>query len=208
MASLYKNRGNWYLAICHQGKRINRSLGTKDKKVAKQLQPHIESLIILELTGIRKRNLNLTFSELVPRFLKASITGLPLPLILTNTSLPPILKAILFPPTLLLVLPTLGILINVGNGGLKNNLIKKAHLIPGDTKGESRIRTYTKNELEQIFTLLEDDTFNSFVQFAYYTGARSGEIRSISRNNVLEDLLLVHGKSGRRIVKLNSRKKT
>ena len=91
--------------------------------------------------------------------------------------------------------------------GLKNNLIKKAHLIPGDTKGESRIRTYTKNELEQIFTLLEDDTFNSFVQFAYYTGARSGEIRSISRDNVLEDSLVVRGKSGRRIVKLNSQAK-
>ena len=49
-------------------KKITRSLGTKDKKVAKQLQPHIESLIILELTGIRKRNLNLTFSELVDVF--------------------------------------------------------------------------------------------------------------------------------------------
>ena len=73
--------------------------------------------------------------------------------------------------------------------GLKNNLIKKAHLISGDTKGESRTQTYTEDELEQMFTSLEDNTFNSFVQFAYYTVARSGEIRSISRNNVLEDSL-------------------
>ncbi len=71
--------------------------------------------------------------------------------------------------------------------GLKNNLIKKAHLIPDDTKGVSRIRTYTGDELKKIFTFVKDDTFNSFVQFAYYTGARSGEIRSISRDNVLED---------------------
>ena len=73
--------------------------------------------------------------------------------------------------------------------GSKKNLVKKAHLIPGDTKGESRIRTYTKDELEQMFTFIEDSTFNSFVQFAYYTGARSGEIRSISRDNVLKDSL-------------------
>ena len=66
---------------------------------------------------------------------------------------------------------------------------------------------YTKDELKKLFTFIEDDTFNSFVQFAYYTGARSGEIRSISIDNVLEDSLVVRGKSGRRIVKLNSQAK-
>ena len=90
---------------------------------------------------------------------------------------------------------------------MKNNLIKKAHLIPGDTKGESRIRTYTQDELEYMFTSIEDKSFNAFVRFAYYTGARSGEIRSISRDNVLKDSLVVRGKSGRRIVKLNSQAK-
>ena len=99
----------------HNKKRKTRSLVTKDKKVAKRLQPHIASLIILELKGIRKRNLNLTFSQLIPHFLKQNITGRPLPLILTNTSSPPILKAIHFPQTLLLMLLTLGTSINVGN---------------------------------------------------------------------------------------------
>ena len=42
------------------------------------------------------------------------------------------------------------------------------------------------------------------MHFAYYTGARSGEIRSLSRENVLDDSLVVNGKTGRRIVKLNS----
>jgi hypothetical protein len=27
-----------------------------------------------------------------------------------------------------------------------------------------------------MFTSIKDDSFNSFVRFAYYTGARSGEI--------------------------------
>ena len=70
---------------------------------------------------------------------------------------------------------------------MKNNLIKKAHLLPGDTRAESRILTYTQNELEYMFTSIEDKSFNRFVRFAYYTGARSGEIRSISRDNVLDD---------------------
>ena len=58
-----------------------------------------------------------------------------------------------------------------------------------------------------MFTYIKDKDFNRFVRFAYYTGARSGEIRSISRDNVLEDSLVVCGKSGRRIVKLNSQAK-
>ena len=52
--------------------------------------------------------------------------------------------------------------------------------------------------------MIKDDAFNSFVRFAYYTGARSGEIRSLSRDKVLEDSLVVRGKTGRRMVKLNS----
>ncbi len=58
-----------------------------------------------------------------------------------------------------------------------------------------------------MFTGIKNDRFNSFVRFAYYTGARSGEIRSISRDNVLDDSLIVRGKSGRRIVKLNGQAK-
>ena len=54
-------------------------------------------------------------------------------------------------------------------------------------------------------TIVAKDTlFNNFVRFAYYTGARSGEIRRISRDNVMEDSLVVRGKTGRRMVKLNS----
>tara|TARA_Y100001934_G_C11679961_1_gene462848 strand:- start:49 stop:480 length:432 start_codon:yes stop_codon:yes gene_type:complete len=58
-----------------------------------------------------------------------------------------------------------------------------------------------------MFDNIQDASFNQFVRFAYYTGARSGEIRSISRDNVLEDSLVVRGKSGRRYVKLNSQAK-
>ena len=89
------------------------------------------------------------------------------------------------------------------NWGLKNNLIEKAYKIPGDTKGESRMRTYSEDELKMMFAKITDVSFNAFVRFAYYTGARSGEIRRIAKENVLEGSLVVKGKTGRRMVKLN-----
>ena len=52
--------------------------------------------------------------------------------------------------------------------------------------------------------MIEPVDFNKFVQLAYYTGARNGEIRSISRDNVLGGSIVVIGKTGRRYVKLNS----
>ena len=62
-------------------------------------------------------------------------------------------------------------------------------LIPCDTKGESRLSTYKECELNLMFTTIKDERFNAFIRFAYYTGARSGEIRSLLRDCVLEDSL-------------------
>ena len=54
-----------------------------------------------------------------------------------------------------------------------------------------------------MFTNTEPHTFNLFV-ICLYTGARSGEIRSISPDNVQNDYIVVRGKTGRRMIKLNS----
>ncbi len=60
------------------------------------------------------------------------------------------------------------------NWGLKNELITKAPKIPGDTSGQSRTRTYTKEELGLMFRHIQDASFNAFLRLAYYKGARSG----------------------------------
>ena len=54
MATLYQNKGHWLLTVHHKGRRLTKSLGTKDKKVAKQLKPYVESELLLELTGLKK----------------------------------------------------------------------------------------------------------------------------------------------------------
>ena len=207
MASLYKNKNIWYLSVYHNGKRITKSLKTKDSKVAKSLRSIAEVSILQELNGITTSNAELSFSELVKRFLKA-----PHP---WATSTYELNKYILTSHLNGKSLPTnpssrathIRHINQCWNWGLKNNLVKETHLIPGDTKGESRLRTYTTCELNLMFTGIKDKRFNTFVQFAYYTGARSGEIRSISRDNLLEDSIIVRGKSGRRMVKLNAQAK-
>ena len=204
MASIYKKGNVWYLSITSGKRRITRSLKTDDYKVAEALKPHIESQIIAELTGNNKSNENLDFHELAERFLKAEhdwaqstydlkkhiyskhAAGYPLP----NN---PNTRAI-----------HIAHINACWNWGFANNLVEKANTIKGDTKGEFRVRTYTADELKLMFAEITDDSFNAFVRFAYYTGARSGEIRSLSRENVLDESLVVNGKTGRRIVKLNT----
>ena len=98
--------------------------------------------------------------------------------------------------------------IRVVNGcnrwGVKEELISNYKAIPGGNKYDARNRVFTDNELKLLFDNVTPEHFNQFVQFAYYTGARSGEIRRISSQNVFFDYMFVDGKSGRRVVKLNS----
>jgi len=203
MSSIYKKGNVWYLSVTSGKRRITRSLKTDDFKVAEALKPHIESQIIAELTGIGKTNERLAFPELAERFLNAEhgwaqstyelkrhiysrhAAGYPLP---TN----PNTRAI-----------HISHINACWNWGFANNLVEKANTIKGDTKGEFRVRTYSTAELKLMFAEITDESFNAFVRFAYYTGARSGEIRRIPRENVLERSLVVKGKTGRRMVKLN-----
>ena len=207
MSSLYKNGNYYYISINFEGKRTVKSLGTKDKKVAKALKPYIEASILQELTGFKESSLDLSFSELVNRFLKASHPWALRTYEMNRYILASHLKGNPLPENPTSRAIHIRHINQCWNWGLKNKLVKKAYTIPGDTKGESRDRVYTECELNLMFTSIKDDSFNAFVRFAYYTGARSGEIRSISRDNVLEDSLVARGKSGRRIIKLNGQAK-
>ncbi len=208
MATLYQNKGHWLLTVQHQGKRLTRSLRTKDKKVAKQLKPYVESQLILELTGFSKPTSTLSFPVLTDHFLKANknrskntqdlyeyvlksyLNGNPLP---TNPN-----SRAIFVRT-----------INAcWNWGLKEGLIDKANKLVEDTKGVARQRVYSKDELDLMFNEIRDDDFNRFVKFAYYTGARSGEIRHIQPQNLSDGSLVAFGKTGRRIIKISTQAST
>ena len=207
MASLYKKRDIWYISLSVDQQRITRSLRTKDIRVARQLKPFVETTILQQVRGFIETNAKLKFPELVDRFLKANHPWAKSTYDLNKYILTSHLNGNPLPENPTSRAIHIRHINQCWNWGIKNNLVKKAHLIPGDTKGESRLRTYKRCELNLMFTGIKDGKFNSFVRFAYYTGARSGEIRSISRDCVLEDSLIVRGKTGRRIVKLNGQAK-
>ena len=185
MASIYKKRNVWYLSVTIGKNRTTRSLRTSDYKVAKQLKPYIESQLILELTGLKKRTSVIPFPDLAAKFLKANtkrskntqkLYKYILRSYINDNSLPT------NPNSRAIFIRTINA---CWNWGLKQGLIDKANKLEGDTKGESRVRTYTDDELKLMFNEITDGPFNAFVRFAYYTGARSGEIRLLSRENVL-----------------------
>ena len=204
MATLYKNRGIWYITTSIGSKRITRSLRTKDKRIAWKLKPAVELELLSQLSGVKQPTNDVPFDELVRLYLEADHnwskrtkelndyvfksyqSGKPLP---TN----PTSRAI-FVRT-----------INAcWNWGLKQGLVKKAFKLEGDTIGESRHRVFSEKELKMLFDNAKDEQFNQFIRFAYYTGARSGEIRHISKENLFSDYIVAYGKTGKRIIKLNN----
>ena len=203
MSSLYKNNGIWYVSVSHNNKRYSKSLKTKNKRIAKSLELETINSIINDFKSNKKEIKDLNFQELSNSFLstdhgwsdntkqlynyilKVHIEGKPLPINPTSRAI------------------HIRHINQCWNWGLKHNLVTKAHKLPGDTKGESRHRTFTEDELNSLFNNIKDPDYNAFVRFAYYTGARSGEIRCIPTKHVHDGYLVAYGKTGRRIIKLN-----
>jgi len=203
MATLYKNRDVWYITASYENQRLTRSLRTKSKKVALKLKSGIELELLEELTGVSNRKLNLPFEEVVSRYLSYDHNWSKRTRELNTYILKAYISGKTLPPH-----PTTKAIhrrmINIcWNWGFKNGLVKKALKLEGDTKGESRNRVLSNSELKTLLDEIKDNRFNLFVRFAYYTGARSGEIRSISRENIFSNHIVAYGKSGKRLIKLN-----
>ena len=204
MATLYKNRDVWYITASYENQRLTRSLRTKSKKVALKLKSGIELELLEELTGVSNRKLNLPFEEVVSRYLSYDHNWSKRTRELNTYILKAYISGKTLPPH-----PTTKAIhrrmINIcWNWGFKNGLVKKALKLEGDTKGESRNRVLSDSELKTLLDEIRDNRFNLFVRFAYYTGARSGEIRSISKENIFSNHIVAYGKSGKRLIKLNN----
>jgi len=204
MASLYKNNGIWYISTLLNGTRKTKSLKTKERKTAYNIMPSVLSNLIDESNHLTN---DISFKELSDMFLNSNQhwsnnTRLLYERILNaynnGDSLPqnPTSRAIYIRH------------INCcWNWGLKNSLINKANKLPGDTIGKARNRVFTNDELNMLKKGIKCPNFNSFVRLAYYTGARSSEIRSLRGENIKNDHIVVNGKTGPRMVKLNSQAK-
>ena len=206
MASVYrKSTGVYYLAVTFQNSRITRSLGTHCYETAKKVTPQIEKQILSELiSGVNeKKPQNLSFNNLVSKYLKYQRHDWANSTRKRNKEL---LKKYLvngFPDNSTTKAMTIRVINACNNWGFKHGLINKPIKIEGGSKWESRNRVLSDSELKTLLDEIKDNRFNLFVRFAYYTGARSGEIRSISRENIFSNHLVAYGKSGKRLIKLN-----
>ena len=192
MATLYKNRNIWYITVSNGNNRLTRSLRTKDKQVAKQLKPNAELELLSQLSGATQPSKNLPFDELVRCYLKADhnwskrtkeLNEYVFRSYQSGKPLPP------NPTTRAIFVRTIN---TCWNWGMKQGLITKAYKLEGDTQGESRNRVLSDSELKTLLDEIRDNRFNLFVRFAYYTGARSGEIRFISKENIFDKHIESH----------------
>ena len=207
MASVYRKKtGVYYISVMFQRKRITRSLGTRSYKTARKLISQVEKQILSDMiNGTKESNSGpLSFHQLADRYLVfpnhdwSDSTRRRYRILLDNyltDGLPanPTTRAM-----------TIRVVNSCNNWGFKHGFISKPVRLPGGSKWESRHRVLNKDELQLLFDEIKDERFNSFVRFAYYTGARAGEIRCLQRNSIFPKHLVVNGKSGNRIIKLNS----
>jgi len=203
MSSVYRKKsGVYYISVSYQGKRITQSLGTKNHNTARSLRSGIEKSILTSIIS-DKQVKEIGFSSLVDRYLNAD-HGWKSSTLAINTRLLNNYLRLGLPANQTTRAMTIRVVNGCNRWGVKEELISNYKSIPGGNKYDARNRVFTDDELKLLFNKVTPDHFNQFVRFAYYTGARSGEIRRISRQNVFFDYMFVDGKSGRRVVKLNS----
>ena len=207
MASVYRKKtGIYYISVMFQNNRITRSLGTRSYQSARKVISQVEKKILSDiLEGKQKREKKkLSFPQLIKQYVEYpnhdwTIQTRMLYSHLLNKHLTAGLPN--NPTTRAMTIRTVN---SCNNWGYKHGYIDKPVRLQGGNKWESRHRVINDNELEILFKGITDTKFNLFVRFAYYTGARRGEIRCISRENLFSTYLVTYGKTGKRIIKLNN----
>ena len=203
MASLYRRKsGVYYLSVVFQGKRQTRSLETSSLELAKELAPALEKNLINEIINGKQKQ-DLPLKELAKRYLEYEHNWRKSTLKLNTYKLNYYLRYG-YPENKTTKAMTIRILNGCNKWGKEHGLINSYQRIKGGSDYDPRDRVLTKDELKILFDGVTPYHFNQFVRFAYYTGARSGEIRCLSRVKVFSEYILVEGKSGRRAVKLAS----
>ena len=203
MSSLYKNGDTYYIAVSFEGERVTRSLATKHYHIARKLKPHMELKLLKELHHIDEKPVEMPFKELVRIYLKTDHNWAPNTINLKQYVLNNYLAGKSLPINSSSKAIHIRTINSCWNWGLKKGYVTKAFKLDGITKSEARTRVFSKKELKLMFDHINDQKFNSFVRLAYYTGARSGEIRNLYETQLTDNAIEVYGKTGKRLIKLN-----
>ena len=205
MSTLFKQRNRWYIAVNFNGKRVRRSLGTKNHDIAKQLQKPTEKKILRDLiVGKVIKPRNITFKELTEKFINTDHGYRKSTVRWYRQKIATYLKNGL-PENMAHRDMVVRAVNRIYNWARKEGLTtseKKLERVPSRYLRRSRV--LTNDELNAVFDTATPDDFNRFVKFAYYTGARCGEIRKLRPEQIKIDSILVNGKTGKRSIRLNS----
>ena len=210
--SLKKNlavgsNGYIYYRKMIQGRTIQLSTGTKSIKVANKLRDHLEYKALQSYYNPETGRRYLPFHSLVAEYLefdhnwtdKTRATN-------TNTLMCYLEKGI--PNKSVSTVNTYKNRVNsVINWGLKRGIETNKKMFTGNTMTEARKRVFNDIEMVQILKCTEDEQFRLFVNFAYYTGARRGELLNINYETLQDDYMEMSGKAGMRLVKINHQAK-
>jgi integrase len=203
MASIYpKQNGIYQLSIVFQGKRITKSLGTRSKETAFKLSQSTERDIYTVLLN-GKQTKDISFKELVHKYLSYNHNWSKSTLEINTLKLTNYLRYG-YPINKTTKAMTIRIINGCNRWGVDQGHLKSYQKIKGGNDYDARTRVLTSEELLLLFNEVTPLPFRHFIRFAYYTGARVGEIRRLSRVQLYPDSMVVSGKSGLRTVKLSA----
>ncbi len=89
------------------------------------------------------------------------------------------------------------------NWGLKNGITTDVKKFEKIGLSIPRTRVFNDAEMQLIKNEIQDEDFQLFIQFAYYTGCRRGELVGLKAYDFKPLYFEVDGKSGNRLVRLN-----
>lgn len=201
MSSIYKYKGIYYFQLTINYKTIKRSLRTKDKRIAKQRAKELEPQLYRELSNPAAEKF-IHYNDLVKLYLKGEHEW-SIPSRKTCEYVLNLYKLnVALPENKATRIGVQGRINAVINWGKKKGYVTNRHKYSLQKK-PARTRVYTDMELISILKNTVDNNFKRFVQFAYYTGARRGELCNLQQQNIYQKYFKTHGKTGNRIVRLN-----
>jgi len=91
------------------------------------------------------------------------------------------------------------------NWGIQNRYVKENPFKEKPKKSVPKIDYYSKKELKTILKNLPNSKVGDIVKFAFYTGCRLGELAHLTKEDVLEDKIILYGKTGRRTIPITDK---
>ena len=206
MSTLYQQRDTWYLNLSVHNKRIRKSLRTNHLPIAKKLAKELELEVIKNvLVGNKPINAPPTpIKTLIKQFLAADHGWSQSTYSIYREKLRHYLKNGL-PDNVTSRSMVIRCVNRMNHWAYENSLMPEINRLNGGSRWEHRLRTFNDDELKLILNDVKPNHFQMFVRFAYYTGARRGEICALTEDNIREEF--VSGKSGKRRIKLNKQAK-